>query len=296
MFKNLNALTLGISGHQSEIIELALTYRFQAMDLDVVDFAVRAKLRGMPYARRLIDSANLRIGSFDLPLSWEEEEEQFKSALEKLTEYAQAAAEVGCTRCLATLTPAGDKLPYHENFEFHRQRLAEVCRALEPAGVKLGLGFRAAEDLRKGKAFQFVHELDALGLLVSMVEASNIGIVLDTWDLFVSGGSVDSVRGMTADQIVAVQIADMPDDVPTAELTETARLLPGVSGKPDTPAVLAALAEIGYEGPVSAKPDRGVFRSKRRDPIAKLTAEALNGVWQAAGLSAEGKLVVAAES
>ena len=64
MFKNLSPTALGVSGHQSEIIELALTYGFAGMDLDVADFATRAKLRGMPYARRLIDSANIRLGTF----------------------------------------------------------------------------------------------------------------------------------------------------------------------------------------------------------------------------------------
>ena len=296
MFKNLSALALGISGHQSEIIELALTYKFQAMDLDVVDFATRAKLHGMPYARRLIDSANLRIGTFGLPLDWNAEDEQFNRELENLSGYAQAAAEVGCTRCLATLVPAGDKLPYHENFEFHRRRFSEICRALEPAGVRLGVGFRAAENLRKGKAFQFVHEIDALGLLVSMVDASNIGILLDIWDLHVSGGSADNIRSISADQIVAVQLADVPADVPIAELIEESRLLPGTTGLPDIPAALTTLAEIGYEGPVTAKPDKGVFQSTRRDPIAKQTAEALDSVWQAAGLSPDGKLTATAES
>ncbi len=290
MYKNLNTSDLGIAGHQSEMIELALTFKFKAMDLDLVDFAVRAKLRGMPYARRLIDSANLGISSFDLPLDWEADVDVFKPELEKLAEYAQAAAEVGCTRCLATLSPAGDKLPYHENFEFHRTRFTEICNALEPAGVRLGLGFRAAENLRKGQTFQFIHEIDALGLLVNMVEASNIGIVLDVWDLHVSGGSVDNIKGMTADQIVAVQLADIPADAPLAELTEESRLLPGESGQPDIPAMLVALAELGYEGPVSAKPHKSVVQGTRRDPIAKRVAEALDRVWQAAGLSPQGKL------
>ena len=66
MFKNLNPSALGVSGHQSEILELALTYGFRGIDLNIVEFATRVKLRGMPYARRLIDSARsapVRSGS-----------------------------------------------------------------------------------------------------------------------------------------------------------------------------------------------------------------------------------------
>ena len=54
MFKNLNPLAIGVSGHQSEIIELALTYGFAGMDLNMAEFASRARLKGMPYAKRLI--------------------------------------------------------------------------------------------------------------------------------------------------------------------------------------------------------------------------------------------------
>ena len=37
MFKNLSPSALGISGHESEIIELALTYGFRGVDLDIAD-------------------------------------------------------------------------------------------------------------------------------------------------------------------------------------------------------------------------------------------------------------------
>jgi sugar phosphate isomerase/epimerase len=289
MFKNLNTSVLGVSGNQSEIIELALTYGFTSMDLDIVDFAGRAKGRGMAYARRLIDSSKLTIASFSLPFGLESTEDIFKKDLVRLAELASAAAELGCTRCLTALEPAGEKLPYHENFEMQRARLGAIGKVLAPSGIRLGVGFRAASDLRKGKTFQFVHEMDALGLLLSMAGASNLGIVLDVWDLVVSGGSVENVRGMTADQIVAVQLADAPEETPLAELTAKSRLLPGTTGRIDVPAFLVALGEMGYQGPVTAMPHKSIFSGSRRDLIARRTAEALDGVWKAAGLTAQGK-------
>ena len=56
MFKNLNSGALGVTGHQSEIIELALSFGFTSIDLNVVEFAMQARLKGVPYARRLFDS------------------------------------------------------------------------------------------------------------------------------------------------------------------------------------------------------------------------------------------------
>ena len=143
MFKNLNPSALGISGHQSEIIELALTYGFTGLDVNMAEFAARVRLKGMPYARRLIDSARIRVGTFALPLEWDTDDESFQKDLTKVSEYAGCAAELGCTCATAVLAPAGDKRPYHENFEFHRHRFQDICAALKPAGVRLAVGFLA---------------------------------------------------------------------------------------------------------------------------------------------------------
>jgi len=285
MFKNLSPSALGVTGHQSEIIELALTYGFRGMDLDVVDFATRARHRGMPYARRLIDSAKIRLGSFPLPIDWDTDDEEFRKQLERLPEYAQAAAEVGCTRCTATLVPAGDKRPYHENFEFHRHRFADVCKALEPAGVRLGIGFQAAEYLRKDMAFQFIHDFDALTLLMNMIEAPNVGLLIDVWDMVASGQSIEMIGKLPLGQIVAVRVSQLPADVPPAELDQNSRLLPDAeNGRIDLTGALRTLLEMGYDGPVSPNPSRGAFGSRRRDAIVRQAGESLENVWRTAGL------------
>jgi sugar phosphate isomerase/epimerase len=279
MFKNLNPSALGVSGHQSELIELALTYGFAGIDLNMAEFATRVRLKGMPYARRLIDSARIRIGTFSLPLEWEADDETFKNELKKLAEYADCAAQLGCTRCTAVLAPAGDVRPYHENFEFHRHRFHDVCAVLKPAGVRLAVGFQAAEYLRRDRPFQFIHDLDALTLLVNMVAAPNLGLLLDTWDVVACGGSVDAIRKLPVEQIIAVQVADMPAGVPLTDLDEKSRLLPGgENGRIDVVGALAALRAAGYNGPVTARPSRGVFQSRRREVIVKQTSEALDKV------------------
>jgi len=295
MFKNLDPSALGVTGHQSEILELALTYGFRGIDLNMVEFAGRVKLHGLAYGRRLLDSAKIRIGTFPLPIEWDVDDESFKRQLEGLAECSQMAAELGCTRSVCSIAPAGDKRPYHENFEFHKRRFAEICRVMEPAGVRLGVGFRAAEGLRKGQAFQFIHDLDALLLLLNMVGAPNVGLLLDVWDLVLAGGSVEAVRGLTARQVVAVRLADLPADVPTTEITEAHRMVPAIEGRIDCVSVLAALSDAGYDGPITIKVDRSAFESTRRDRIVRQAGEALEKLWKAARLSPDGKLIPAAK-
>jgi len=288
MFKNLNASALGVSGHQSEIIELALTFGFKGFDLAIEGFAARAKLRGMDYARRLIDSAKIRVGSFRLPLEWDVDDDKFKQNLATLEGFAQVAAEIGCTRCLATIAPAGDTRPYHENFEFHKHRFADICQILGPHGIRLGIGFLAAEEFRKGQAFQFIHDLEALSLLVNMIDLPNVGIVLDTWDLHVCGATVENVRGLTAEKIVAVHLADLPADA--TDIDQSQRELPTVDGPAGIPAILTALAEMGFDGPLTLHPAKAALGALRRDAAVERAGQALDTVWKAAGLMPDGKL------
>jgi sugar phosphate isomerase/epimerase len=249
------------------------------------------------YARRLYDSGKMKLGSFALPLDWEADEETFAKDMKKLPDYAQAAVAAGCTRCVATVAPANDQRPYHENFEFHKRRFQEICQALEPAGVRFGVGFRAAEYLRKNQAFQFVHDLDALTLLLNMVAAPNIGLLLDIWDVVVAGGSLDSVRKLPPGQIVAVHVADLPPAAGNGEIDEKSRLLPTAEGaRIDITTLLVYLKSVGYDGPITPRPSRGIFQSRRRDLVVKQAGEAMDKVWRAAGLPMEKRFVPSAAS
>ncbi len=65
MYKNLNSDALGISGRQSELIELALTHKFSGLDLDLAPLCRQVQSRGLEHARRFLDSAKLKIGGFE---------------------------------------------------------------------------------------------------------------------------------------------------------------------------------------------------------------------------------------
>ena len=57
MFRNLSTVGLPLSGRPSELIELALSFGFDAMDIDIVDFQQQAEAFGVEHARRLMLSS-----------------------------------------------------------------------------------------------------------------------------------------------------------------------------------------------------------------------------------------------
>ena len=79
MYKNLSPKALGITGRQSEIIELALTYGFRGVELDINDFVKRISHRGLDHATRFIRSAQIKIGGFELPVKWRGDEALYRA-------------------------------------------------------------------------------------------------------------------------------------------------------------------------------------------------------------------------
>lgn len=291
MYRNFCPQALGVSGTQSEMIELALSFGFQSLDIDMADFADQVREYGMAHARRLIDSARIRLGTFSLPLDLgQSDQANYRKQLEALRGIAQVAAEAGCTRAVTRVSPGSNERAYHENFEFHRQRLAEVAGALSAAGVRLGVGFSALAAERKRYAFEFVHDADALLVLVEVVGSAHVGLWLDAWELHASGSSISALRSkLRAGQVVAATLSDAPADVKAADLAATDRLLPAEGGAIDGVAALTALAELGYQGPVTPAAATARLAGMRRDAVVRTAGERLLALWGAAGLTLQGR-------
>ncbi len=292
MFKNLSTTGLGISGVESELIELALTYKFAGVEPDFMELFHRAEEKGVPYARRLIDSGKLKLGTFRLPIEWNDETRYAKDR-EKLEKIASRAAELGSTRAVTLVSPSSDERPYHENFEFHRRRLAEIGQVLANHQIKLGIEFNALADARAGAAFEFIHNFDELRKLAAGVGVNGVGVVIDVFSWFVGGGTMDQITSLTVDEIASVQLCDVPADVPADQLTTKNRLLPGETGVIDSVEIVKWLSSIGYDGPVTARPDRNRFPKTGRMQIVKMVAESLDEIWTQAGLASVKPALVA---
>ncbi|MBI2823582.1 MAG: sugar phosphate isomerase/epimerase [Planctomycetia bacterium] len=293
MFKNLSPEALGIAASQSELIELALSFGFRGLDLDILDFAEQARTRGLAHARRFIESAKLQVGAFRLPTHWQADDGIFRGDLRRVPEWAAPAAEAGYRRAVTTIEPASDERPFHQNFELCRQRLNEVAAALAAHEIRLGIAFAAPADLRKGKSFEFIHDVDALLLLIGTIQAKNVGVALDLWDLHASGGSMDALKKIGGNRLVTIRVADAPADVPATECTSSQRLLPGETGVINAAAALVTLAELGYDGPITPAPHPEQLKGLRREAAVKRVGEKLDQIWKTAGLTTAGKLAPA---
>ncbi len=294
MFRCLGMAALGLSGRQSELIELALSNGFKGLDLDLLDFAATVKSSDLAKARRFIDSAKLKLGSFQLPFDWQGDEATYRVGLSQLPELAALAAELGCRRAETTVLPGSDERPLHQNFDFYRRRLLELAGVLEPLGVKLAVGFEPAIDRRTGFAFEFIYDFDTLSMLMGMAPSKALCFVIDSWNIVAGGGSLETIKRLPVDKLGVVYLADAVEELPAKQFPRSNRVLPGETGLIDNQGLLTWLAEIGYDGPVYPAPEPATLAGQRREAIVKAAGEKLDALWKAAGLNAAGKLAPAA--
>jgi sugar phosphate isomerase/epimerase len=293
MYRNLNTEALGVSGRQSELIELALTYSYRGVDMNMSDLIKRVRSRGLDSVRRFIESANIRIGCFDLPDNWRGDDASYKSNLVELREISETAGSLNAGVCIATVSPTSKEQPYQECFEMHRSRLAEIAGILAENNVRMGLNILPTADQRPADQTPFIYQAETLMTLIKTIGHPNVGLALDTWSWYVGGGAMDQLSEMPGEQIVSVRLADVPADADLATIAPDQRLLPGDGGLIDSVAIIRHLSSVGFDGPVAIYPHASRFSGMTRDAIVQRASATLDEVFKEAGLNRVGKPLAA---
>lgn len=286
MYRNMNPSALGVSGRQSEILEIALTYRFKGIDIDVLDLTRRAKVTSVENACKYLVSAKVKIGGFEAPARWRGAEADFKADLNDLPAVGEVCKAIGADVCHTIVSPTSDTLPLPENFKFHAQRLTELAEGLKTQGIKLAVGFQAAPDLRNPNApHQFIHNSAAMLELLSAIHSDNAGLLLDVWNWHVGGGKLSQIKALKPGQVASVRLADVAPDADLSTITSADRMLPGDGNVEDAAGYLALLDQIGYTGPITPFPHPSQFAGRTRESNVQRAAAALDALWVAAGLT-----------
>jgi len=278
MYKNLSPSAIGVFAGQSELVEIALTHRFKGFEIEIGEVLRRAQSSNVAQACRYLCSAQVRIGGFELPIRWSGSENDLQTDLAKVGLLLEVCTTLGADRCFTTIRPTCDQRPFHENFQFHIQRLQKVADALAPAGVKLALNFLPAPADRADGGFEFIHQVDPLLLLQSGIQRDNVGLLFDAWNWWIGGGDLDKLRTLRGEQIFSVRLADIPASADLASITTDQRLMPGEGGAIDSAALVAALDELGFDGPVALAPGPAQFKGQKREAIVSRASATLDSL------------------
>lgn len=228
----------------------------------------------------LFARSGLRPGTFALPVEFREDADTFEAGLKSLRSYCDFARKAGALRCTAYLLPFSDTLDYGSNFAQHRERLSLIAGILGEHGIRLGLEFLAPPSLRRGKAHEFIHNLDGILELLDAIGSPNLGHLLDVfhWDL--AGQAFDDFGKISGnEQVVAAHFNDAPLGVSREDQPSHQRELPGATGVLRIGEFIRGLQNLGYDGPVLAEPFSESLRAMPFEDAARAAKEAMDRVW-----------------
>jgi sugar phosphate isomerase/epimerase len=244
---------IGVKVPQREAVELAARHAFESVaaqgaDLQAMSDAELASLRAFMSENRL------GWGAANLPTDFRRDDETFQKTNAGLADFAKAVRRAGVTRVGTWLMPASDTLTYRRYFDLVAKRLHEVGTVLHGEGLRLGLEYIGPKTLWASKRYPFLHTLAGARELIDAIGVKSVGVVLDSWHWFLAGDSVEDIRTLRNEDVVAVDLNDAPAGIPKDQQVDNARELPVATGVIPAADFLGALVAIGYDGPVRAEP------------------------------------------
>lgn len=286
MFPSFNARAVGLTLPAGRTIEIAARAGFVGVDLLVRDLLDAGDDPASLLAR--MEGLGLRAGAFPLPVDWRSDAASFSRDLAALPRLADVAAVLGLGRTGTWVTPdlfpAPDGPEYRATLDLHVERLGAIADVLAPRGIRLGLEVIGVERSRTRGTPRFITRLSDLGpILSALAPRRNVGLLLDAFHLHASGESIEEALRAGVPSIVWVHVADLPPGAPIGRdrIEDSRRGLPGEHGAVENRAVLTALRDGGYDGPVTGEPLGRCRTLSGRTPeeVAALVATSLRSVW-----------------
>ncbi|MEC8556022.1 MAG: sugar phosphate isomerase/epimerase [Planctomycetota bacterium] len=282
MYRNLNCDLVGITGRQSEIIELALTFGFRGIDIDINDLVKRCERSSLESAARFLISSKLKIGSFQVPVDMDTDEQSFEEALKSLKKAAEIAGRVEAKVGIVEIPTQTDRLPYPEYFEVIRKRVEQIAALFGEEDVKIALAMQSATA--EDKQFKFIQDVEGFVALANTCKSA--GIVLDLWTWFCGKGNVEDLAKIGVERVYAVRLADCKEGVAPEAATESDCMLPGTVGTIDPIPYVQQLAAAELDVPVSAGGSFSNTGGKRDEFIEKIQ-DRLHDILTNAGLPSQ---------
>jgi sugar phosphate isomerase/epimerase len=287
MYATIGPEALGIRGLSlSDAITLARDAGFAGLSFDSRAAARTVDERGLATVQDQFAQAGVKPALWNLPVAWRDDD-QWQADLRELPRLAATARELGATRT-ATYMPSGsDERPFEENFDWHVARLRPIAEVLRDEGCRFGIEFIGPKTYRAAFRHEFIHTLDGVMELLTAIGTGNVGLLLDSWHLYTSGGTLGDLKRLMNHDVIVVHVNDAPAGIARDAQIDTVRTLPMETGVIDLVGFMRALREMGYDGPVMPEPfSQRINDLAATDPeaAAREAARSMDALWRAAGL------------
>jgi sugar phosphate isomerase/epimerase len=226
VYRTLVAGAIGAKVIFEEEVRLAAAYGFEGVGVNMGDI----QRLGLEMVREMLAKNHLTPAQTGMPVNFRLDDATFEAGMLDLPHFSQVMADLGCTRIATWLMPWHETLTYEAHFSQLRTRTARICEVLARYGLRYGLEFVGPETMRAGKPNPFIHDLAGLMELISAVGADNLGILLDAFHWYSSGGTAQDLAKLTDHLVVVVHVNDAAEGVSREAQIDNQRAMPGETG------------------------------------------------------------------
>lgn len=288
MYKALGPGAIGIRDISlPEAITLARDTGFGGLVFDIREATRLADERGIDAVRALFRQAGVLPASWSVP-GTDARNPADERDLAALPGYLAVARALECPRATSFLPPGSNDRAYAENFSWTVERLRPFAAALADAGCWFGLEFCGPKTYLREFRHEFIYTIAGVLELGEAIGTGNIGVLLDAFHLYTSGGTNDDIDQLSADEIVMVHVNDAVAGVERDDQMDLVRMLPVTTGVIDIVGFMDKVKQTGYDGPVMAEPfHQPLADLAATDPVAaaRETARSLDELWRVAELA-----------
>lgn len=288
MFSTLGPGAIGLRGLSlPDSVALAREAGFAGLVLDMPEAARLADERGIAHVRGLFADAGIRPASWSVPGAVPSGPVS-EDDLARLPGYAALARALDCPRATTFLPPGSNDRPYGENFAWTVERLRPFAAALAAEGCWLGIEFCGPRTFRADFRHEFIFTIAGVRELGRAIGTGNLGILLDAFHHYTSGGTLADLDELSVEEIVVVHVNDAVAGVARDDQLDRVRLLPLASGVLELVPWMQRLHAMGYDGPVMPEPfSQELEELAATDPMAaaRETARSMANLWRASGLT-----------
>jgi sugar phosphate isomerase/epimerase len=240
------------------------------------DLVGRHDTLGKEFACQFLQSANIDVGTFALPVKIGGTDAEYAAFIKKLDTIADLASTLDGKQCYVLIEPFSNTSAFQENFEKHRTRLHEIGEKLAKYNIRVGLALQAAKAKTSKGEYKFIQSAEDLLTLVKTVGHPNVGLCLDSWQWVVGGGGMDQIADINPKVITEFRMADVSDTADLNAIKISDRVLPGNAVDSISVKMINHLLDAGYEGPFSVATDLGMFAGVARDVVVDRLSERLD--------------------
>lgn len=275
--------SIGVKTDQKGAIGLAEKHGFGSVQPFAGDLAGLEESRRKEAGPLLKERHGLVWAAAGLPVDFRTSDSKFREGLATLKKQAPIYQQAGVTRMGTWMMPMHDELTYLQYFKQTAKRLREIGSILGDHGMRLGLEYVGTPGLRIQKRYQFVHSMAETKELIAETGSPHLGFVLDSWHWWTAGESKEDILSLKASDVVSADLNDAPAGLEMLEQHDTTRELPLATGVIPLKDFLAALVEIGYDGPIRPEPFNKKLNAMENEEAAKTAGAAMNKAFALVG-------------